>query len=187
MRVFAVIATLALSLTMGVVAFGVAAAPSTSILQDATPASEMPAAPEATPEVLVQPTGPVLVDGTPIAGVDDSLTLFRTVVAPGGIVPAHEHLGANLMFVESGAITFTVDTGMAWAWCADGCASGTAPDPTGVDTLFSGTTVELEAGDWVQQRNDTTHGFRNDGEVDAVLLVVSGGAGNGSGACLGAC
>jgi quercetin dioxygenase-like cupin family protein len=174
MRVLAVIAALVLSLvTGGVVATGVAAPSSTLSLQEATPG----------PEGI----GPEMVDVTHLGGTEENaLDLFRTVVAPGAVVPSHEHLGANLMYVESGSITFTVDDGVMLASCAAGCLPGGTPDATGVETLQAGDQVELAAGDWVQQINTTHHGFRNDGDVDAVLLVASG-TNNGAGACLGAC
>jgi hypothetical protein len=175
MRVFAVIAALVLSLVTGAAAIDVAAAPSAVSLQQATPAPEE--------------AGPIGVEVTRLGGTEqNALELFRTVIAPGGMVPPHEHLGMSLLYVESGSITLTVEERTMMASCAGGCFPGGTPTASDITTLQAGDTVVLNAGDWVQQIDTSTHGFSNDGDVDAVLLVAGDrGANNGAGACLGAC
>lgn len=183
MRVLIVIAALVLSLVTGIAAVGVAAAPSSSSLRAATPAPDMDSSPQATAEVVVV-TG---IEATSIGGANNELKLFRTVVAPGGNAPSHEHVGGNLMVIESGSITFTLEAGIAFATCDGGCVPGGQPDPDGLETLLPGAEVNLEAGDWVQQIDTAKHTVRNDGKVDAVILVVDVTGQNGAGACLGAC
>jgi hypothetical protein len=175
MRVFAIIAALVLSLVTGAATIEVAAAPPAWSLQEGTP----------TPEVAA-PGG---VEVTRLGGTEqNALELFRTVIAPGSEVPSHEHFGMSLLYIESGSITFTVYDRTMMASCAGGCFPGGTPTASDITTLQAGDEVVLNAGDWVQQIDTSTHGFRNDGDVDAVLLVAGDrGANNGAGACLGAC
>lgn len=187
MRLLAVTAVLVLSLFTGAGGIVLAAAPSTLNHQEATPVPGMCDPVAATPGTPVA-SASMQVSATKLAGVGEEQVLYCTVVRPGGEVESHEHFGSFLFYVQSGTVSFTVDEGIMWAHCEAACISGGPAGSEGEETLLPGTTVTLEAGDWVQQDGTTTHSFRNDGQYDAVMLVAATNSPQtGDGGCMGAC
>lgn len=100
------------------------------------------------------PTAPINVTDTLIGSVDlekeidvanRDLRMRRLVVAPGGIVPLHSHVGRPaLISVVSGAITEYRSS----------CAVG----------------IDHVAGDIASESDGISHWWRNNGKVPAVLL-----------------
>jgi hypothetical protein len=186
MRLPAVIAAVMLLLLTGVVGNALAAPPSTVSHRQATPAPGNPCTLEA-------PTpGPAwLMPAYDAAIADDSTdeSQYSCRIPPLDDVDSHEHSGWFFLFVESGTITFTVEEGIMWAYCAAGCGTSSPADPDGIATLLPGESVTLSDGDWVLQDHATTHLFSNVDTSNEAILRTAGGYSdlNGDGGCRGAC
>jgi hypothetical protein len=125
--------------------------------QDATPAS--PSGPE-----LI--TFQLLGAGPTATAPGLELTLRRTTLAPGAVLPDHTPPGALVIFVESGAFGYTpLDGNVQMTRAAVG---GTV---TPAELPAMGAEVVLEAGDWLFVE-DPGDAFRNAGEEEVVLLVA---------------
>ena len=103
--------------------------------QDATPA-----APTGAVGITIQLLGA----GRPASAPGLELTLRRTMLAPGGRLPAHSHPGALVIFVEAGAFGYTALGGTIQLTRA--AVDGT---PTPAEAMPIGTEVVLNPGDWV--------------------------------------
>ena len=130
---------------------------SRTVAQDASPA-----APAGAVGVSMQMMGA----GQPASAPGLELTLRRTVLAPGGKLPAHSHPGALVIFVEAGAFGYTALGGTVQL--ARAAAEGT---PTSAEPMPVGTEVILNPGDWLFVE-DPEDDIRNAGEDDVVLLVA---------------
>ncbi|HET9662475.1 MAG TPA: cupin domain-containing protein [Thermomicrobiales bacterium] len=130
---------------------------------------ESATAQDATPPA---PTGPELITfqllgaGPTTAAPGLELTLRRTTLAPGAVLPDHTHPGALVIFVESGAFGYTPLDGIIQLTRA--AVAGT-PNPA--ETPQTGAEVILAPGDWLFVE-DPGDAFRNAGEDDVVLLVA---------------
>ncbi len=128
--------------------------PSAAVAQDATPAGSEPI------------TFALLGSGPTSSAPGLELTLRRTTLAPGAVLPDHTHPGALVIFVESGAFGYSPLDGTVQMTRA--AVDGTVTPP---EIPAMGAEVVLEAGDWLFVE-DPGDAFRNAGEDDVVLLVA---------------
>lgn len=151
---------------------------STSLAQEGTP----PAAQTGLPEgVSFDGLAFGLLDALPPGPFE--LSLFRATLEPR----AKNILGPDpsyfLIFVESGAMTFRVDSPGWVARAVDGTPAAQMPSPAAPEEIAAGTEVALEQGDvglFAPNPNGADGEARNDGQEPAVALVVSAGpAGTG--------
>ncbi len=130
-------------------------------------------APAAAQDTTPAPTGAVgvtvqvLGTGQPASAPGLELTLRRLTIAPGGLLPAHSHPGALVIFVEAGTWGYTVLGGTAQLTRA--AVGGT---PTPAEEMPAGAEVVLTAGDWIFIE-DPQDEFRNAGEEDVVLVSAN--------------
>jgi quercetin dioxygenase-like cupin family protein len=123
---------------------------------------------QATPAV-----GSVGVGGGAVGGGEPAfapgylLSLRRGIFEPGGIVPLHHHPGALVIYVESGALTYTVSEGEALVTRV--AAEGT-PAPT--ERLGPGDAALLQPGDVVYEEG-VVHVTENLGEEPATIWIAA--------------
>lgn len=166
MRMFALVTVALLALLATATGRANTDAPVSSVMQSgATP----PAADEISVESLAAP-------GQQFAGTEGAtIALYRISVPVAAAVQNQPHPGVSIWYIESGSITYTVESGEAWGHCADGClASGTPAARSaevGEEVFPVGTEVRLEAGDWVVQYEDIELSYRNTGDAPAVILL----------------
>jgi quercetin dioxygenase-like cupin family protein len=93
------------------------------------------------------------------------LVLLRVTLAPGALVPAHDHPGDAVLTVESGILGYAALLGEAQAtW-------GSAEEATDGAGIAPGAEVLLYAGDWLREPKGTVQRLRNAGPDPVVLLV----------------
>jgi quercetin dioxygenase-like cupin family protein len=121
---------------------------------DATPA----ATPEA-PAVVRE----VINEGEPVSAPGMTLQLVQYTI-PGDIaLPAHTHPGMQVNTIVSGTLTYTVVEGEARITRADGTA----------ETLSSGETTDLRAGDTLTEPEGMVHFGVNLHDEPIVILTAS--------------
>ncbi len=130
--------------------------------QDATP----DATPEATPATGV--SREVLNTGLPDTAPGYALTMTRVSIEPGGVAAAHTHPGMQLIYVESGAIHYTVVSGELPYTLAGGDGQ---PGVEGI--LVAGEDMEFGPGDRSIELEGMVHIAENRGDVPAVILASS--------------
>jgi hypothetical protein len=101
-----------------------------------------------------------------------ALALMRITFAPGGGVASHTHPGDTVYHLVSGTLRFTLLQGEAQLVRA---TNGTpaAGTPTAVEPVPVDTEIALNAGDTIYYSASALQSERNDGDVDAVVLVAN--------------
>jgi mannose-6-phosphate isomerase-like protein (cupin superfamily) len=101
-----------------------------------------------------------------------ALALMRVTFAPGGSVTAHTHPGDTIYHLVAGTLQFTLLTGEAQLVRA---TNGTPAvgTPTAVEPVPVGEEITLQAGDTIYYSSAAVQTERNDGDVDAVVLVAN--------------
>ena len=107
----------------------------------------------------------LLGSGEPEAAAGNTLSLRRVTFEPGGSLALHSHPGAIVLYVESGALTYSLVEGEAQVQRA--AVAGT-PGPT--ETLGPGDETVLNPGDWLFEQA-VVHSARNDGGSPTVVLL----------------
>ncbi|HET8930223.1 MAG TPA: cupin domain-containing protein [Acidimicrobiales bacterium] len=99
----------------------------------------------------------------PPGGDGSTLSLVRYHIAPGAKLTPHIHPGVQMARIESGTLTYTIESGTALVRRAG----------TEADTEVSGpTTITLEAGDTVIERGDMVHFGENRSEKPLVIIAT---------------
>ena len=112
-------------------------------------------------------TGGAVGSGEPQAAPGYLLSLRRGVFESGGSVPLHHHPGALVIYVESGALTYSVFDGEALITRA---ASDGTPGPA--DRLGPGAVALLRAGDAVYEEG-VVHVTENRGNEPSVIWIAA--------------
>ncbi len=129
------------------------------------------ASPDATPPQENGVTTEAMAFVVPDAAPDDRLELVRITIAPGGNTRWHEvYPGARVIYVESGALTFTRSTREQTEGSVQVLAADSA---TPVENFEGGFVYTLTAGDRVVQDGRSEYDFENSGDEPAVLWVAS--------------
>ena len=129
--------------------------------RQATPAAGAPAAglPGVTSEVLGRTD--------PAEALGRELALGRVTLAPGAVIPPHEHPGTQLATIVAGELTYTVLTNevqLARASAGGGTAAAT-------EGIAAGETVAIRPGDVVVEVPGAIHTARNNGDEPVVILL----------------
>ncbi len=123
---------------------------------------------QATPPIgSVGVGGGAVGSGEPAFAPGQLLSLRRGIFEPGGIVPLHHHPGALVIYVESGALTYTVFEGEALVTRA---ADAGTPAPT--ERLGPGDAARLQPGDVVYEEG-VVHVTENLGDEPAVIWIAA--------------
>ena len=109
--------------------------------------------------------------GQPTVAPGYALGLVRLTYAPDATLNAHTHPGASILYIESGALTYTLTQGTATVTRASDnpATPGAAP---ATEPLSPGEVV-LEAGDALFEDADVVHTARNAGDEPAVVLIAN--------------
>jgi quercetin dioxygenase-like cupin family protein len=107
----------------------------------------------------------VLGQGLPPEANGLQLTLLRATFAPEGQLAPHRHPGALLLYIEAGALEYTMMDGVAEIVRA-GTAAGTAPP----ELLTAGQGTVLNVGDQLLERG-VIHAAANSGMEPTVVLI----------------
>ena len=160
----------------------VAGRPVTTVAQEGTPAADEFELPEGvTFEGLAFGVAEALPPGA------TGLGLSRARLEPGARIDLDPDPGAFLVYVESGALTFRVDTPVQVTRAVAGTPA--AMDPAAApEDVAAGTDVTLEQGDaalFPPNPGGAPGEARNDGQEPAVALVVFAGPAEDGGAATG--
>lgn len=92
-----------------------------------------------------------------------TLTLIRYTIAPGAQLAPHVHPGIQLAAIESGELTYTIESGTVTVQHgADG----------GEEQVTGPTTITLEPGDAVSEVDGMVHFGANDTDAPVVILAT---------------
>ncbi len=116
---------------------------------------------------IVGVTASLLGAGQPDPAPRHELALRQLVFEPGGSVANHEHPGALVLYVETGALTYAVVEGAVEVQRA---AEGGTPGPS--NQFGSGNETVVNAGDSLFEQS-IVQSARNDGDEPAVVWVSS--------------
>ena len=126
-----------------------------------------PAAPDNPAAGLPGVTSEVLGRTDPASAPGQELALARVTLAPGAVIPPHEHPGTQLATIVAGELTYSVLTGEVKLTRAG--AEGGTPAATGAIT--AGETVALRPGDVIVEVPGAIHTARNDGDETVDILL----------------
>ena len=104
------------------------------------------------------------------------LALYRTGLEPGARIDLDPDPSYFMIYVESGAITFRVDTPVLVSRALAGTPAAMGMEPAAPEEAAAGTEVMLERGDaalFAPNPGGAPGEARNDGQERAVALVVS--------------
>lgn len=117
------------------------------------------------PEPVVVVREPLAQDVAPRGAPDRTLGLNRVTVMPGAELASHHHPGTQISYVESGVLTYSVETSRVVV------RRGPSDDPTKVRTVEAGQTVRLKAGMWIVEQPNEVHHAANRGTTPVVLYI----------------
>lgn len=107
------------------------------------------------------------------------------MIPPGGEIALHHHGSTQVAHVDSGALTYSVESGSVKVW------RGPADDePELVRTISAGQCGRISAGEWLVEQPSDHHRAANRGEKRTVIylatLLKSGGPALDAGLAAGA-
>jgi quercetin dioxygenase-like cupin family protein len=103
--------------------------------------------------------------GEPPEAAGQQLTLLRATFAVGSELRPHRHPGPMLLYIESGALTYTLMEGTAEITRASAPSTGATPE-----ILAAGQGTVLDVGDQLLERG-VVHAAHNAGADPAVVLI----------------
>jgi quercetin dioxygenase-like cupin family protein len=119
--------------------------------------------------------GPPAVKRIALAATDDphgadgrTLGLSRVVIPPGGQIALHHHQGTQIARVESGVLTYSVETGSVEV--RRGAADD---DPQVVRTIEAGESGRIRAGEWLVEQPSDHHRAANRGDKRIVIYLAT--------------
>ncbi|MCB0857913.1 MAG: cupin domain-containing protein [Solirubrobacterales bacterium] len=101
----------------------------------------------------------------PIGAPGRALGLSRVVIQPGAKIPLHLHQGTQLGYIQSGTLTYTVESGQAKVM------SGPGDDAKLVRLIKSGQTARIKSGQWLIEQPSNHHRAANNGSEPVVILL----------------
>ena len=101
----------------------------------------------------------------PIGAEGRALGLSRVVIQPGAKIPLHLHQGTQLGYIQSGVLTYHVQSGLAKVM------RGPGDDATQVRVINAGQTARVKAGQWLIEQPSNHHRAANNGSKPVVILL----------------
>ena len=92
-------------------------------------------------------------------------SLARVVIQPGAKIPLHLHQGTQVGYIQSGTLTYTVESGQARVMTGPGDA------PEFVRLIKAGQTSRVKAGEWLIEQPSNHHRAANNGNDPVVILL----------------
>jgi quercetin dioxygenase-like cupin family protein len=112
-------------------------------------------------------TRQILAESTSDSAPDQLVELTRVVIPAGDRIPAHTHPGPQLAVIVSGTLTYTVIEGEAEL------TRDAGTDKAESETIESGETVKLEAGDTLTEPARMAHQAENETDDPVVIHTSS--------------
>jgi hypothetical protein len=106
----------------------------------------------------------LLGQGTPPEAAGQQLSLIRATFGPGGELRPHRHPGPMLLYIEAGALAYTLMDGSAEIVRAG------APSDAPPEMLAAGQGTVLQLGDQLLERG-VVHAAHNEGQEPTVVLI----------------
>ena len=103
----------------------------------------------------------------PIGAPGRALNLARVVIQPGARIPLHFHQGTQVGYVQSGVLTYHVQSGRARLMRG----AGDAPKLDRV--IRAGQTARVRAGQWLIEQPYDHHRAANYGRKPVVILLAN--------------
>lgn len=108
-------------------------------------------------------TAELLGEASPGSAEGQTLYLQRVTIHPDQQLPTHYHQGTQIGYIESGVLTYVIETGTARVVRADGR-----------EESFGGPiTIELHEGDYIVETQDLVHYGANETDDPVVILLSS--------------
>ena len=104
-------------------------------------------------------------DDAPKGAPDRTLGLNRVTVMPGARLASHHHPGTQISYVETGVLTYTVETASVVV------RTGPSDDPRVVRRIQAGETARLKPGMWIVEQPNMTHHAANKDATPVVLYI----------------
>lgn len=101
----------------------------------------------------------------PIGAPGRALGLSRVVIQPGAKIPLHLHQGTQLGYIQSGVLTYTVESGRAKVMTGPGDAARL------VRVIKAGQTGKIKRGQWLIEQPSNHHRAANNGNKPVVILL----------------
>jgi quercetin dioxygenase-like cupin family protein len=86
-------------------------------------------------------------------------------IPAGGTIALHHHEGTQVAYIQSGLLTYTVNSGSVTVM------SGPADNPTVVRKINGGQTGKIRAGQWIVEQPSTVHQAANNGSAKIVIYL----------------
>lgn len=99
---------------------------------------------------------------------DRTLILSRVVVEPGAKLALHHHLGTQVARIESGTLTYTVQSGSVVVRRGE-----SDQRPKTVRTIAAGQTARIRAGQWIVEQPSDIHRAANHGSTPIVIYLAT--------------
>jgi quercetin dioxygenase-like cupin family protein len=106
--------------------------------------------------------------GKPKGAPGRSLALSRVVIPPGAQLALHHHEGTQVAFIQSGVLTYTVESGSVKVM--KGAAD---QNPKVVRTISGGKTGKIRAGEWIVEQPSAHHSAANNGPKRIVIYLAT--------------
>jgi quercetin dioxygenase-like cupin family protein len=104
-------------------------------------------------------------DDAPRGAADRTLGLNRVTVMPGAELASHHHPGTQIAYVETGVLTYTVETSSVVVH------TGPSDHPRVVRRIAAGQTARLKPGMWIVEQPHMTHHAANKDATPVVLYI----------------
>jgi quercetin dioxygenase-like cupin family protein len=107
-----------------------------------------------------------LAQSTKVTGAKGrTLGLSRVTIPAGGTIALHHHEGTQVAYIQSGVLTYTVQSGSVTVM------SGPADNPKVVRKIADGQTGKITAGQWIVEQPSTIHQAANNGSAKIVIYL----------------
>lgn len=103
----------------------------------------------------------------PIGANGRALNLARVVIPPGSRLPLHYHQGTQVGYIQSGVLTYHVQSGRARLMRGAGDA------PKLIRVIRAGQTVRVRPGQWLIEQPYDHHRAANYGRKPVVVLLAN--------------
>jgi quercetin dioxygenase-like cupin family protein len=99
---------------------------------------------------------------------DRTLVLSRVEIEPGAKLALHHHLGTQVAHIESGTLSYTVESGSAVVREGE-----SDQNPRKVQTIHAGQTARLRPEQWIVEQPSDVHEAANRGKTPVVLYIAT--------------
>jgi len=103
----------------------------------------------------------------PIGAPGRAINLSRVVIEPGAKIPLHMHQGTQVSYIQSGVLTYHVQSGQARVM------TGPGDDGKLVRVIKAGQTARIKTGQWLVEQPSDHHRAANNGNQRVVIFLAN--------------